>query len=143
MPVNEHGDTAELAARAIKLLRGQHEAFMTVVDRWPAETDVGQIRHVDGGLEVKCLDEIFRAPPRWVTHEGTLHATEYALRSAREPESEPVWVFYLRGDVISATPNAAAVIVTTGHGVTQKTMLYKLAAVLLASGRFLPCAPTR
>ena len=61
MPVNEHGDKAELAARAIKLLRGQHEAFMAVVDKWPAETEVGQIRHVDGGLEMQCLDETFRA----------------------------------------------------------------------------------
>jgi hypothetical protein len=103
MPMNEHGDKAEIAARAIKLLRGQHEAFMAVVDKWSAETAVGQIRHVDDGLEVQCLDESFRAVPRWVSHEGTLHATEYALRPVRDLEAEPVWTFHLHGDVLSAT----------------------------------------
>ena len=134
---NDQGIDVRLAATAIKALHVQHEAFMAAVGGWTAD-DVGHVRCVDGGLEVLCLGERFCAGPRWVTHEGTFHATEYALRPVDDPEGDPIWTFYLRGDMLCTTPSQGDVIITMSHPVAQKTMLYAIGNALLASGRFLP-----
>src|ERR1019366_4238328 len=123
---------------AIKGLRGQHAAFMEVVDEWTAEGEVGHVRHADGGLDIICLGETFRALPKWVTHEGKIHATEYALRPIDDPDGEPIWTFYLRDDLLCATPSQANVLVSMKHAVAQKTILYDLGNALLLSGRFVP-----
>ena len=114
---------------------------MTRVESWVPEGDVGHVRHVDGGLEIVCLDETLRAKPRWVMREGHILAVEYALRPLNDPDGASVWTIYLRGDMLWRTASQAEVFIDAKHPVTQKMMLYDIGNALLASTRYLPVTP--
>jgi hypothetical protein len=129
-------------ARALAQLRSDNDEFLSMVTRLTVKSAVGSVTAGAGKLSVMCFDIALSARPRFVTVEQQFHAIEYAVRfdSDAAETVPPVWIFYVRSDVLWTAPAGGVAITSTAHPTMTKTILYEVAQRLLASPKLQPLA---